>query len=417
MRRAIHQILVATLFLLCGLEPVVQAMPVVQSAIIMRLEPLVITVDPDAVFTLSVLVQSGAQPVDGVQLTLSFDPDHLEVVAIAGGTALPEIFPHPDLPQGYDNDIGIISIAAGTLLGDPPTGTFEVLGLQFHAIGVGIVTPVLFHDMEPWFENKAVYAGDALGLNLAGCAVTILAGPTPTYTHSPTPSTTHTPSPTPSLTATETPTSLPTLTASATATPSETATLTETPQPPEPTSTGIPYPGPRATTAVPSPTETSAPSETPTETMTASVTTTATDTPTPAGRATPLATPTVSVTEAPPSATPIPPREEPTVTPAPPTETSPRTPYPLRSTPAVPVETQPTSAPTSTVSPIVTATGSVIVPSSMEPALTPTLTAVPSPLEEESAKPPFDVLSIVAILVILVATLGFAILRRVMLSE
>ena len=234
------------------------------------------------------------------------------------------------------------------------------------------------------------------------CATVDLGIPMPAAT--PTPTST----PTATATATDTPTATPTATATATTTPTSTPTATATPTPTQTavaTATDTPTPTPTATAAA-----TGTPTATPTATATA--TTTPTSTPTVTATPTPTQTAVVTATEtATPSptatGTPAPPTVTPTTTAVATNTTTPAatdTPVPPTSTPT---PTGPPVTPTSTpVSPTLTPTGSPAPPTST-PALTPTPPFAPP------AENPIPALSPIstALLVVLLAGIGFAIQR------
>lgn len=367
------------------------ARPLAQATVSMSLQPTVLTLEYGQEFELLVVIESGATPVDGAQVTLGFDPDHVRVLEIIARNDLSDLLPAPsNLPDRFSNSEGRISYAAGKLFGTPPSGAIEVFLVRFQAVDITPGTEIEFVEDDRFFSNKVTSSGQILGLSLLGCAVAI-EGNTPT----------------------------PTSTGAATATP--TATRTETPVPP-PTDDSEAYPG---ITEEPSFT----PSPTPTPTLT------------------PTWTPSPSATLAPriPTNTPLPRRDEtatPTnaAVPTQPATAAPRTGEP----PAAPTETStppqtatlPSTAPQTAVPPPSTtpsegaAAPTGAPPPSDTPPAAPEALGAPNAaaLEPESAAAPEEqaslgafvkknIGSLVAILVIAISALGFALVRRQMSAE
>jgi len=102
-------------------------------------------------FTIEVQVAAGAQPADGVEAHLGFDPGKLQVVdinnapanAITPGTTLPQ-----ELLNVVDNAEGWIDYAAGAAFGagNERSGTFSLATIRFKALGATgeTGTPVKF---------------------------------------------------------------------------------------------------------------------------------------------------------------------------------------------------------------------------------------------------------------------------------
>lgn len=284
----------ATALLLMGAPASLASAPVY-----LLLEPQTLTVTPDADFTLSVMVDSGQQQLDGVQLTLGFEPSYLTVVSLTPGTTMGDIF-----QQGYSNEQGLVTYAAGKMFGTPPSGRFELVRVRCKALTATTGTAVQFLLDGP-LATRAVFGGENLPVTLTGSVVVIsqaAANPSPT-TAGAQPTATDTVSAAQTPTATQesypapvTGTPVATATSVATATPVATetagteATITSTGTPSY-TKQQPPLPSP-APSATPSPTPTPlllptviAPSATPT--VAATATPAATDVP-PAPTATPV---------------------------------------------------------------------------------------------------------------------------------
>lgn len=97
--------------------------------VLLKLVPGTIVVRPGAIVPVDVVMEAGAQPVDGADIYLDFDPRYLVIVdelgnpaqAIAPGAAFPDL-----LQNSVDNDLGQINFSAGVLSGEPPTGSLAV---------------------------------------------------------------------------------------------------------------------------------------------------------------------------------------------------------------------------------------------------------------------------------------------------
>ena len=79
-------------------------------------------------FVVNVVVDTGNQEVDMVQVNLNFDPGVLEVVEIQGGDVLTVL-----LQSEFDNEKGTIDYAAG-LLGETVGGEIEVMQIKLEAL-------------------------------------------------------------------------------------------------------------------------------------------------------------------------------------------------------------------------------------------------------------------------------------------
>lgn len=79
-------------------------------------------------FEVVVMVDTGEQDVDTVQISLNFDPNLLAVVVLEPGSAFPTL-----LQSTFDNQTGSIDFAAG-LLGEKVNGKAEVVRLQLKSL-------------------------------------------------------------------------------------------------------------------------------------------------------------------------------------------------------------------------------------------------------------------------------------------
>lgn len=105
----------------------------------LTLSPATTKVKPGQVFTLIVRVAAGTQGLDAAQASLDYNPKVLRVRRIIPGSRLPLV-----LLNRFDNTLGTLDFAAGTLSGNPK-GTFELLKVEFEALGPLAHTSVSFH--------------------------------------------------------------------------------------------------------------------------------------------------------------------------------------------------------------------------------------------------------------------------------
>jgi hypothetical protein len=120
--------------------------------------PLVLVGD---IFTVTVRVLPGGQPVDGVGGYIDFNPDYLQVLDIVADTLhLPII-----LVNQYDNTLGQIDYAAGTF-SNFPTMTFTVfkVRMQAKALTPPTGTSMTFHSEIPR-QTDVTYGGNSILLN------------------------------------------------------------------------------------------------------------------------------------------------------------------------------------------------------------------------------------------------------------
>jgi len=193
------------------------------------IDPAIITVGQDNVFTLEVVIQAGSQPVDSAQVYLDFNPTYLNVLALTGGLTLPT-----ELDKSYNNTTGQISYSAVTF-GASATGTFTLVTIQFQALAITARTDLTFCFTSPRETKVRDSSVNVLGSSSGGQVEIIASTPTPTpvptgindwyapliMKHHPTP--TYTPVPTlPTVTATASATVIPTIpTTTVTPTPTE----------------------------------------------------------------------------------------------------------------------------------------------------------------------------------------------------
>jgi len=137
------------------------------STVSISLMPASATVAPGAIVTVAITVAAGAQPVNGVDAFLNFDPAYLSVVDAVGhpvsqtallpGAALSTI-----MVNRADNLTGSIDYSAG-LLGSAVTGDFTLATIRFQAKSATPPegTPVTFNLVFPR-TTDVVYGGDSV---------------------------------------------------------------------------------------------------------------------------------------------------------------------------------------------------------------------------------------------------------------
>jgi hypothetical protein len=259
----------------------------------LMITPSAVSVLTGQMFSVDVAIAAESQPVDGVQLTIAFDPASLLVVDELGdpaGEIMAGVAFTTLLLNSADNVAGRIGFAAGQLTGGPLQGFIQVATIRFRALHSAGSSVVFL--LPPLGHTAVTFGGENVLVLVRNGLVEASDPPTPTPTQPASPPT-NTPTPTqpaspptntPSATASRTPTITPTLTSTPSHTPTPTYTTTSTPTD-TPTSTPTP---------TDTPTSTPTPTDTPTSTATATSTTTETSTATSTPTATPSATPTAS---------------------------------------------------------------------------------------------------------------------------
>jgi len=250
-------------------------------------------------------VDAGAQPIDGVEVYVSFDPTYLAIVN-QSGTPVTSLTSKPGLNDivwnQVNNTLGRINYVARKTSAPFPSGTFVVASFYIKAkLPTGGAALAFSGDTKLLFEFRNVLADAVDGqVIVVASTPTVTATATATATATTTATSTLTATHTPTATATATPSPTATATPTVTATPTSTATPTRTPRP----WLGVMYlprvirnapPPPTAT-----PTRTSTPTSTATATRTFTATATRTHTPTithtPSPTATRTHTPTATAT-------------------------------------------------------------------------------------------------------------------------
>jgi hypothetical protein len=103
-------------------------------------QPANSVVNNGATFSVTIEVQTNGQATSAAEVHLDFDPTYLNVVSLSTGTALPI----PLVSETFDNVAGTIDYAAGTFVPNPPTGTFDLLTINFQAMSLVSNTTVSY---------------------------------------------------------------------------------------------------------------------------------------------------------------------------------------------------------------------------------------------------------------------------------
>lgn len=111
-------------------------------SVILEVSPWDRIVAVGSTFTVRVMVHAGAYEIDGAQVFMDFDPACLQVLSVTPGRQLQESFPWPLAP--FDNALGHINHNAFVLYGPAPSGTFELMTIEFRATNLNINAPLVF---------------------------------------------------------------------------------------------------------------------------------------------------------------------------------------------------------------------------------------------------------------------------------
>ncbi|NCC35419.1 MAG: hypothetical protein EOM24_25910, partial [Chloroflexia bacterium] len=165
----------------------------------LNLVPATLTMAPGETVTVTIEVQAGTEPIDGVAAFLDFDPTRFQVSEVTPGAALPI-----ELVNRVDNALGTLDLVRGVLNQPFPSGTFTVATFQVRALDVLGTSTFSFNQGVPALERQSdVTANGASVLGTVGTLtveVTDASAPTPTST--PTESPTNIPIPTATPTST-----------------------------------------------------------------------------------------------------------------------------------------------------------------------------------------------------------------------
>ncbi len=136
------------------------------SVVTISLDPAASSVTPGDTFTVAIKMATGDQDVDSAQAFVDFDPAYLEVVEIAGGGALDEVY------NVFDNVAGEIGYAGVDLAG-AVSGTFGLAMITFQAKEAIPGTVLTFSIASPR-ETKVKLGTSTLTLDMQPATVEIL---------------------------------------------------------------------------------------------------------------------------------------------------------------------------------------------------------------------------------------------------
>ncbi len=136
--------------------------------------PASVTAEAGDIFTVDVVIQAGAQPVDTVEAHIVFPAGVLQVVdaggdpatAVEGGTAF-----DMELTNGADNSAGTIDYAA-TMLGDSVSGNITVATLRFEALSPTLGEWLRFQVWPP-VKTDVTYLGESVLTDWPAAGVTV----------------------------------------------------------------------------------------------------------------------------------------------------------------------------------------------------------------------------------------------------
>ncbi len=129
-------------------------------------------------FTVDIMVNAGAQPVDGAQAFINFNPAYLTVVDAAGNPTnqiIPGSAFSSHLLNSVDNAAGQISYSDGQLTGSPISGLFTLATIRFKANSAVASTAVDFSMSAPR-QTKLTYMGNNVLGSVSGGSYQITTG-------------------------------------------------------------------------------------------------------------------------------------------------------------------------------------------------------------------------------------------------
>lgn len=140
--------------------------PISQEPISFSLNPITPTVTTGDIFTVTVQISTGSQPVDSVAVYLDFNAALLQVEEVISGTEFPSL-----LLNQFSNQDGTIDFAAGKLTAPFPSGSVTVMRIRFLTVQAG-TTSIEYHQ-QGIRVTEAVYEGTSLPITVTGADVTI----------------------------------------------------------------------------------------------------------------------------------------------------------------------------------------------------------------------------------------------------
>jgi len=167
-----------------------------EGSVFILIDPPAKAVSVGQIWTVDIVVDAGAQPVEGAQAAINFDPAILQVVD-ATGNPTAEIIPCAALPDGLqnhvDNAAGHIDYAAGLLSGSAPSGRFCLATIRFRAIAPTGGTTLTFVFDPPRTTDVTYDTASVLTSHVDGWVIVADGTATPTATPGPSATPTATP--------------------------------------------------------------------------------------------------------------------------------------------------------------------------------------------------------------------------------
>lgn len=167
-----------------------------EGSVFILIDPPAKAVGVGQIWTVDIVVDAGAQPVDGAQAAINFDPTILQVVDAAGNPTA-EVIPGAALPTGLqnhvDNAAGHIDYAAGLLTDPAPSGRFCLATIRFRAIAPTGGTTLAFVFDPPRTTDVIYDLVSVLTSHVDGWVIVADGSSTPTATPGPSATPTATP--------------------------------------------------------------------------------------------------------------------------------------------------------------------------------------------------------------------------------
>lgn len=124
-----------------------------QTGTVLRVDPAMIAVDQGDSFTVDIRVDN-VQDLAAFDVTLHFNPDHLQVTSLAMGSFLSSGFGGSD----FDNGTGIINFYNAIISGEPGSGSGVLFTVHFTAKMVDADTRVRFdEDLTELVEDETFF--------------------------------------------------------------------------------------------------------------------------------------------------------------------------------------------------------------------------------------------------------------------
>jgi len=121
------------------------------------------------IFTVTLQVDAGLQPVDTVDASVTFDPSLLQVRSITGISVPLET----ELASAFNNTVGTLVHSRGTFAGSAPTGTFSLCSVTLEAKDVSSEAPLTFTELtDAYLLGRSVLGAYGDGtVSIEGCRV------------------------------------------------------------------------------------------------------------------------------------------------------------------------------------------------------------------------------------------------------